>query len=272
MSIMILVDTDIRKMVENGSLYCENGLSHDDMVRSIQAIAYDLHTNSYTRSKEVNFETCILAPGESVFVACKEIVKMPADVAGKIILRNSRIRQGLSLDAPVYQPGHHTRLFFRITNVSNAAIALTKDSSFASIMFEKLTSIPEKHYDGTFQGEMTYKDLADYDSEYSKEMNKFDEKVDEIKHLERNVYTNIITLMSIFIALFSIINVNIDLAFAENVERTRLIITNLVTVGSIAFLVSLTQLCLAHKSKRTVWIVMTIISVIILAGVALFAI
>lgn len=269
---MILVDTDIREMIKNGILHCENELSQGEMFESVQAISYDLHTASFTRSKEVNSETCNLAPGESVFVVCKEVVRMPQNLAGRIILRNSRIRQGLSLDAPVYQPGHLSRVFFRITNVSNSAMALTKDSSFASIMFERLTNVPEKTYGGTFQNELIFKDLADYHSEYSKEIDQIDEKVDVIKHLERNIYTNIITLMSIFIALFSIINVNIDLAFAENIERTRLIITNLVTIGSIAFLVSLAQLSLAHKEKRAVWLTIIVFSIIVLVGVAFFAI
>lgn len=268
--IMMMVDTDILQLIDNNVLYGHD-ISEDEMRNAVGAISYDLHTLNYTNNETVASDSCKLLPGESVFVACKEIVNLPGDISASIILRNSRIRQGFMLDAPVYQPGHHTRVFYRITNVSKCALDLRPDSDFASIQFEKLDHAPSKPYNGAFQGEMGYSDMGKYTSQYKKEMSRLDEKMDEIKHLERNIYTNIITLMSIFIALFSIININVDLAFAPTVERSRLLISNLVTIGSIAFLVSLIQLCFARKGKRGIWIAILILAIAILAGVALFA-
>lgn len=266
---MMMVDTDIRQLIQSGVLYSDE-LGQDEMLESIGAISYDLHIRNYTNNESVAFDSCQLLPGESVFVASKEIVNLPNDLAARIVLRNSRIRQGFMLDAPVYQPGHHTRIFFRVTNVSKCALDLDS-GGLAQIQFEKLDHAPEKPYSGTFQGEMAYSDMGKYTSQYRKEMTRIDEKMGEIKHLERNIYANIITLMSIFIALFSIININVDLAFAPTVERSRLVISNLVTIGSIAFLVSLIQLCFARREKRAVWIWILIFAIALLIGTAIFA-
>lgn len=266
---MIMVDTNILQLIDDKVLY-SNDMKIEDMKDSVGAISYDLHTLSYTNNEIVSSDSCKLLPGESVFVACKEIINLPNDVAARIVLRNSRIRQGFTLDAPFYQPGHHTRVFYRITNISKCALDLSPDSCFAQIQFEKLKIAPNKPYSGTFQGEMGYSDMGEYTSKYKKEMSRIDEKMDEIKHLERNIYANIITLMSIFIALFSIININVDLAFAADVERSRLLTSNLITIGSIAFLVSLTQLCFSKKEKRGIWVAILVIAILILIGTTLF--
>lgn len=267
----MMIDTEILQLVASRVLYSDE-LSADEIRLSVGAIGCDLHTRNYTNNETVACDSCQLLPGESVFVACKEIVNLPGDIAARIVLRNSRIRQGFSLDAPVYQPGHHTRLFYRLTNVSKCALELPVGGEFASVIFEKLSHAPMRPYNGTFQGEMSYSDMGKYTSQYKKQMSALDEKMDEIKHLERNIYANIITLMSIFIALFSIININVDLAFAAAVERSRLLISNLVTIGSIAFLVSLIQLCFARMGKRWIWISILILAVALLIGVAVFAI
>lgn len=264
---MMMVDTDILQLVQNKSIY-SNDIAEDEIRSAVGAIGCDLHTLNYTNNEIVASDSCKLLPGESVFVACKEIVNLPENVAARIVLRNSRIRQGLMLDAPVYQPGHHTRVFYRITNISKCAIDITASDEFASIQFEKLEHPPAKPYDGTFQGEMGYSDMGKYTSNYKQQMSRLDEKMDAIKHLERNIYGNIITLMSIFIALFSIININVDLAFAPTVERSRLLISNLVTIGSIAFLVSLIQLCFSRKGKRGMWVAILILAIIMLVGIA----
>ena len=263
---MILVDTDIRKLIASGALYADDELSSGTMDRSVGAISYDLHTRSYVSSGAVNLDDYLLAPGESVFVSCCEIVNLPSDLCARIVIRNSRLRQGLSVEAPVYQPGHHTRLFFRVSNISAKAVSLNVNSELAAVMFERLSASPEAPYRGTFQNEMAYKDMADYSSKYREELSVIDAKMDEVKHLEKNIYTNIITLMSIFIALFSLINVNVDIAFASSAEQSRILVSNLINVGSIAFLVALIQLCSSSKGKRGLWVALLILALLILVG------
>lgn len=268
--IEMMVDTEIKRLIADKVLYSDH-LFDGDMLNAVGAVSYDLHSLSYANNESRSCDSCKLLPGESVFVACKEIVNLPCDVCAVIHLRNSRIRQGFTLDAPIYQPGHHTRIFFRITNVSNQAIALPAGGEFASIHFEKLNKAPNTPYSGTFQNEMDYRDMGKYTVGYKKEMRKLNEKLSSVKYLERNIYTNIITLMSIFIALFSIINVNVDLAFAETVDRVHLLIANLITIGSIAFLVSLIQMCIARKGRRSIWMGLLILSILIIAVAAFIA-
>lgn len=102
---MILVDRDIRRLIETGVI------TNAD-INQIGSISYDLRTESFAQTDGGILSEITLAPGESAFVACMETVHMPPDMLGYISLRNSRIREGLRLDAPVYQPGHETTIFF----------------------------------------------------------------------------------------------------------------------------------------------------------------
>ena len=52
-----------------------------------------------------------------------ELIHLPSTLVARVMLRNSRIRQGLSLDAPLYFPGHSTRVFFRVTNIGQGGAA-----------------------------------------------------------------------------------------------------------------------------------------------------
>lgn len=236
---MTLVDRDILGLIESKVL-----LNADS--GHVGSISYDLRTKYYVQ-KDNDFKLEYqLAPGESVFVACEEIVHMPDDMVGRIILRNSRIRAGLMLDAPVYQPGHKTTLFFRITNVSEQSMRLSKEAEFASIMFEQLDHAPVRPYDGVFQQELDFANLGAYAKKYKLELQDFEDKTESIRNIEKSIYGNVITLMTVFIALFSLININIDLAYAEAIELGRMIVFNLTTIGSIAFLVALIRL----PSKR----------------------
>lgn len=269
---MTMVDTDIRTLISEGVLYSgDDTLSSKELSESVHAISYDLHTRSFVNNETVNVNECRLEPGESTFVSTKEIVRMPNTLVARIVIRNSRLRQGLSLEAPVYQPGHHTRIFFRLTNVSSKAITLNSDNGYAAIMFERLDHAPESPYAGAFQGEMTYSDMASYSAKYKPEITAIDKKIDEVKHLEKNIYTNTITWMSIFIALFSLINVNIGSSLSGAADVKHLVLSNLATIGSISFLVSIIQLCFPRRKTLAVWIPLLVVSVGILIGAAFIA-
>ena len=253
---MTLVDKDIRAMIE-ASLLLNADITH------VGSISYDLRTKYYVQKDNEFKESFDLAPGESVFVACEEIIHMPKDMIGRIILRNSRIRSGLMLDAPVYQPGHKTRLYFRITNVSERTMKLGKDAEFASIMFEQLGHAPAKPYDGEFQQELEFRNLGSYLKKYKMELQDYEDKTASLHNVEKSIYGNVITLMTVFIALFSLININIDLAYAETIEIGRMLVFNLTTIASIAFLVALIRMPSANRRKPEYW-------GLILLAVALF--
>jgi deoxycytidine triphosphate deaminase len=247
---MLLTDKEI-------TAYAAEGLLTDYRSENIQTVCYDLRTKYYCTTKERNRESCTLKPGESIFVQCVEGISLPADMTAEVHLRNGRIRQGLSLDAPVYYPGHNTVVFFRITNVSNSVINLHNTDELASIMFEKLSSVPEHPYNGTFQNEMNFDGMADYTDIFQSDMEEITQKQDNIRHIERNIYSNVITIMTVFVGLFTLINVNVILISSKEITSSIFLIFNLSTVGSIGFLTAVLQTFFSDGRHKgcLIWII-----------------
>ncbi len=133
----------------------------------VQAIGYDLTAKNFIVCEGAEVDHIVLGAMESVFVQCKETIKLPNDLCAFIHLRNSRIRQGLLLTAPVYHPGHETPVYFRVTNVSSQAISLSEGDSLATIMFESLDNAVQSPYAGTFQKEEQYRGMGSYGEAYT---------------------------------------------------------------------------------------------------------
>lgn len=228
---MILTDHEITALVN------EEGLIEEFEPQQLTNIGYDLRTEYFPvdGDKKTSFT---LQPGESVFVATVENVKMCNNLAGRVVLKNSRIRMGLALDSPVYQPAHHTKIFFRITNVSNAEITLHKGDSYATIIFEQLSSSPDIPYAGAYTGEFDFIGLGDYKDPYRKQIREIERKTENLKDLERNIYSNVLVILTVFVALFSFLTTNISL-LSSAASGKQFLISNLVILGCIAFLVNL---------------------------------
>lgn len=161
---ILLTDTELYDLINNGVL--ENG----DPNR-VLPIGYDLRPKAYCNMNKEYYEKITLGPGDSIFVECKEFVSLPQNMIAEIQLRNSRIRQGLSLDAPVYQPGHKTLIYYRITNISKSVITLSSEDGTAYILFYILDSIPIQAYNGAFQNESgEFFGMSSYSEQYRKEM------------------------------------------------------------------------------------------------------
>lgn len=190
-----------------------------------------------------------LNPGDSVFVQSIEEIHMPQDMIARVSLRNSRIREGLSLDAPVYYPGHETKVFFRVTNVSAQKIHIECAKGLSSIMFEKLEKKPDASYNGTFQSEMQFTDMASYTERYSAEISSLKKEEEKLESVESRLYSNVATILTIFVGIFSLINVNVGLVAQEAVSTGRLLLFNLATVASICVLTGLVQLIFPKKRR-----------------------
>ena len=246
----MLNDAEIKQLIADGVLV---GAKDD----AVGAISCDLTTKEfYTKPGDV-VSNINLLPGTSAFVSTVETIQLPNNIAARIVLRNSRIRQGLLLEAPTYQPGHKTRIFFRITNLSKKEIKLNAGDGIAAIEFEQLSSAVQKPYSGTFQDEFDYKNMGAYESEYRRGMVDVESRLDDVDKLEKRMYSNVITLLTIFIGIFSLININVNLAMSNSATLVKLLTFNLSTVGSIAFLVAIIQTVMApgRKNKAIFWIV-----------------
>ncbi len=269
---MIIVDKYIRMFLINGQTNVHDQTAiYNGIEECVTNIGYDLRADFFVKPGGKQVETCELAPGESAFVSSQERVKFDNMTAGIVRLKNSRIRMGLTMDAPAYQPGHETNIFFRVTNLSNASIELKRGEKYAMLMFEQLSEAPDAPYTGTYQNERDFTGLAKYDSEYADQIKSIEGKVENLKELEKSLYGNVITILTIFIAIFSILNVNISLAM-QAATAMHYLVFNLATVGAISFLAALlNEIVFVEKKSRWIWCV-PIVSFTVLAGIVILSI
>lgn len=237
---MLLSDEEIRALIESGALA-------DAREENVRQVSYDLTTRGFHTSSGPA-SSCALSPGDSVFVSSEERVELPADLAARVLLRNSRIRQGLALDAPLYFPGHKTRLFFRVTNVSSDVIELAAGAGIAQLVFERVERPVSAPYDGAFSDEFDYRGMGDYESAYGGEMRRIEKKAREIEGVEKRMYGNVLALMSVVAAIFSLVNVNICGAMAS-ASAAQVIVMSLATIGSFSLLVALIMVVVRPKGR-----------------------
>ena len=217
-------------------------------------IGYDLKTDCYFLDVNTSKKEVDLAPGDTVFVRAAETIKLPDNMAAAVQLRNSRIRQGLSLTAPLYQPGHNSKVFFRVTNVTKQVIHLDTKNDMAYLVFIQLEDKVENPYNGAFQNEEAFVGLSTYRSALADDVSDLEKKVDTVKNIEKNVYGNVLSIMGIFIGIFSLINVNLSLVTASASMAT-LLTFNFATVGAIAFLIGLINSILPDgKNHKLIWL------------------
>lgn len=242
---MVIVDHEIADMVNS------NGLIDSFDKTCLTNIGYDLRAKRFYVSSQPQ-ESVTLQPNESAFVESVEIVDMPTDMLGRVALKNSRIRLGLSIDAPVYQPGHKTRIYFRLTNVSADSIVLYSGEKYATILFDKLSAVPEHPYDGTFRDEFDYRGLGDYKDVYRRQIREIEKKTDDLKSMEHNIYGNVLVILTVFVALFSFLTTNISLA-AGSATIEQYFIFNAILLGCISFLVALLGMIVKPGRKALVY-------------------
>lgn len=219
---MYLSDTKIRELIDNGVL-----LNAD--VSNIGQVTYDLRTDGFYVNE--NKTTGVkLNPGDSAFVSCIECIQLPNDLTASILLRNSRIREGLSLDAPLYFPGHGTRLFYRVTNVSGNSILLDKSKGIAQVAFQRVDGPVAHPYAGAFSDELNFNGLAGYSDVYAEELKKVEHKKDEVVNIESRIYGNVLALFAIFAAIFTLVNVNAA-GLSSDITTARFVALDLLIIG-----------------------------------------
>ena len=244
---MVIVDHEIVDRVNR------DGLIDSFDNSCLTNIGYDLRAKRFYFADKAE-ERITLQPNESAFVESVEIVNMPTDMLGRIALKNSRIRQGLSLDAPVYQPGHKTRIYFRLTNVSADSITLESGDRYATILFDQLSAIPDHPYAGAFSDEFQYKGLGDYKDPYKRQVREIEKKTEDIKSIEQSIYGNVLVILTVFVALFSFLTTNISLA-ASSATLEQYFVFNALLLGCISFLVALMGTIVKPKKRTwTYWI------------------
>lgn len=160
---MLLSNDEIKELISDGVLV-------DAVEDNVGPVTYDLRTKRFIGEGGTSNTSCTLGPGDSVFVESVEKVNLPNDLAARVLLRNSRIREGLTLDAPLYFPGHGTVLYYRVTNISAGRITLNVAHGIAQVAFERVERPVSEPYAGAFQDEMEFRGMGDYSHVYENEI------------------------------------------------------------------------------------------------------
>lgn len=269
---MILVDEDILKYVNSKKLIIENfdkdnlgGVSYDLTLDKIVGLGDD-ESNQVTEY-EIN-------PGEAVFIKTKEKLHIPNEVLGRIAQRNSIMRMGLYVDGPHYQPGHKTYAFLRVQNISSNCITIKRNDKIAQIFFEKLNSKPNHLYgeiDDAFVDETDFKGLSSYKTEYKKHIKKIEKVKENIEEKETQIYANVLTLMGIVAAIFSLITINFDAFTKVVVDLKFILLMNLSLVFSMSVFFGLLYIISRKQKGRSFGIIYILILLLIVsAGIAIY--
>lgn len=218
---MLYVDKNIK--ARHGEIFTE-GYSEE----LVGPVSHDL-TIKAILSDGKNEEHYSLHPGEMIIVSTNQCIKMPDNLIGRIGEKNSRIRQGLSVSGPHYFPGHSTRIILRVYNESPYEIQLDAGDAIAQIFFEELKDVPDVTYDrlsdASFNEELDYRGYGKYRTAYEARMKRLQDSKDDLDKKENRIYANIITLMGIFVSIFSLIMV--DFTQAGSLTGNALVRTNL---------------------------------------------
>ena len=266
---MILVDKDIKEYVARKELII-SGYNETN----INGVSYDLTIDvAYNSDGEEN-RIYELAPGEVVFIKTQEKISIPNNILGRVGEKNSRMRQGLKVDAPFYQPGHVTYVFLRVQNLSSSVIELSRGSKIAQIMFEQLTSEPDVPYDkqvnASFQDEVNYVGLGNYKEEYeSQTKRRIEEAKNDIEAMSQRIYGNVLTIMGILVAIFSLLTINYQ-AFTNAVITTSYIITMNLTLA-LCIVVMMGIILLFVNKTHSKWARVIYIVVLVALSIATIA-
>ncbi len=88
---------------QQSMLACINdGVIKDGKIEIAGPVSYDLTTQNFFADKvsySQKLTSCILNPGDSVFVASIEVVNLPSNPACSVRIKNSCLRLELHLDA-----------------------------------------------------------------------------------------------------------------------------------------------------------------------------
>ena len=264
---MFIVDKQIKQMCEQKKLIIDN--YNED---NIGAISYDLRIESiiesYGEGNNKEHSSFELYPHQTVFVSTMETIHIPEKYVGIVTEKNSVMRQGLMVAAPYYQPGHKTKCFIRVTNISSEIITVHKGKKIAQILFDELKTVPEVPYsrstDASFNNELSFKGLSNYESEYRKELKKIKEAEESLDEKANNIYANVLTFMSIIAAIFSLLTINFEAFSNQAFSKLNILSLNLSMAFIISVLMGLILFFVNKKRKKRVYIIYAVLVIALL--------
>jgi len=96
-------------------------------------------------------------PGSSWFViGTKEYLMLPPNLVGEIWIRTTWVRKGILSSFGRIDAGFHGNLTFSAYNASKETVQVPIGERFAQVVFEELSSLPQKSYkerSGNYHGQ-----------------------------------------------------------------------------------------------------------------------
>lgn len=167
---MILSNVDIRENLELGTLRVhgltkdtirENGL--DLTISEIYAIEnpdfeekyVDIHNQNPNRFIKKICETgkIIIEPHQFVLFSTKEIIELPADIAGFCAIRSSIARSGLFAPSTIVDCGFSGALTIEVFNASQKNIILYPGDRFLHVILSYVKTPCDSPYNGFYQNQ-----------------------------------------------------------------------------------------------------------------------
>lgn len=245
---MILVDKNIKNLVSEKKL-----ITQGYKESSVKGIAYELSVDCVYDADKKSVSSLDLKPGDVAYIKTEEELSVPDNIAVRIIERNSVMRLGLKVDGPEYIPGHKTFCFLRVQNISDSTITVSKGFKIAQAIFEELKEVPEQTYekqsDASFRDEKEFIGVGRYQPEYSKLLKKIDDAKEDLETVKDKIYGNVLTIMGIFVSIFTLVSVNIQAFVKENISKSLVASVNLSLLSCIAVLLGFVLL-IVNKGKK----------------------
>lgn len=147
-------------------------------------------------------------------------------------------------------------------------IDIKKGDQIAQIMFEQLVGIPETTYPNkigaSFNDEDIYCGLGKYQSEYEKSTEKYIKVKEDLDKQESAIYANILTMMGIFVSIFSMITINFSAINSANFNSELILTINLLLGIIITVFMGLIFIFLNKKnSKSYYWLFGIVVALLI---------
>lgn len=260
---MILADKDMKLRISRGEL-----ISQGYQKENLNGVSYDLTVSAVLDTQGTEHSEYELNPGECVFIKTREELNIPTDILGRIAEKNSRMRQGLKVDGPHYQPGHQTYAFLRVQNISANIIVLQTGMKIAQILFEQLTNEPDIPYsaqaNASFQNENAYKGLGNYKEEYERQTKrKIEAAKESIEDLSQKIYANVLTIMGILVAVFALLTINYQAFTQAELDFKYVIAMNLSLTLCIVVMLGMILIFInKYKSRKFIGIYLIILAVL----------
>jgi dCTP deaminase len=142
-------------LIEDFQIECLGGAGYDLRLGVLYRIMSESHLGPNTRKtpqvSKIESQIYTLKPGEYVLVETIERVRMPCNLAARVLNRSTIFRCGCTLVNALVDPGYNGTLTFGLKNLSDRDFTIEVGSRIAQIVFEEVDGAT-KGYDGRYQG------------------------------------------------------------------------------------------------------------------------